>query len=112
MAVPTVITKNVAAQSITASTPFDLWTPASGKRIRILGFALSLTVAGSIVVKLKHSGSYSETLRTPLLLAGTGTTITLGSGIIPGVADDIIALDVSSSGSVSGFLFGTEESSS
>jgi hypothetical protein len=109
MAVPTPVLKNIAAQSITASTPFDLWTPASGKRIRVVGAALSLSVAGSVILKNKHSASYAETVRTPLMAAGIGQTFTFGAGLVPGVADDVLALDVSSSGSVSGYLFGFEE---
>src|SRR5215218_2863662 len=62
--------KNVAATAITAGTPVGIWTPAAGKRYRVLGFSLSLSVAGSII--FKEAGA--EKFRTPLALAGQAVT--------------------------------------
>lgn len=104
-----VIFKNIAAQAIVATVPFDLWTPASGKKYELLGWSLSTTVAGSIIFKNKHVAAYTEFLRTPLLLASTPHDgPTLQASDTPGVADDILALDVTISGTVSGFVFGRE----
>ena len=108
MAAKPIVLKPIAAQSITAGTPVDLWTPAAGKAYRLLGYALSLSVAGSVIVKNKHAAAYTETLRTPLLAAGTGIADELGAGLVPGVAGDLLAIDASASGSVSGYVFGQE----
>ena len=101
---------NVAAQAITAGTAVDLWTPAAGKRWRLLAYHLSLSVAGSVIVKNKHSGVYTEQLRTPLLAAGIGqASPPMGRGIVSPNANDLLALDVTATGSVSGYLLGREE---
>src|ERR1700740_536751 len=60
--------KEIKALSITAGTPVSIWTPASAtKKFRLMGYALSLSVAGSI---LFEDGTGNEVLRTPTLLAG------------------------------------------
>jgi hypothetical protein len=100
------VVKNIAAQAVTAGTPVTIWTPAAGRKFRFMGGALSLTVAGSVIIK----DAATEILRTPLLLAGTGIPLPpMGNGILSAAANNVCAVDVSASGSVSGFVFGTEE---
>lgn len=104
------VLKPIAAQAVTASTPVTVWTPATGKSYRIEGYALSLSVAGSVIVKNKNgNNAATETFRTPLLAAGVGIVDKLGEGIVPGVANDILQIDVTGSGSVSGYIYGAEE---
>lgn len=102
------IVKNVAAQAVAAGTPVTIWTPASGKAIRVLGFMLSLSVAGSVM--LKYGAGGTEFLRTPLMAAGAGlASPPLGNGILPGNPNDVLKIDVTATGAVSGFVFGSEE---
>lgn len=106
---PTVF-KNIKAVSITAGTPVSVWTPGSGNKFRLLGFMLSLSVAGSILFE-DATGSANEFLRTPLLAAGIGLASPNmgGFGYLSTAANNGLFLDVTASGSVSGFVFGTEE---
>ena len=108
MTTPQVI-KNIAAQAVTAGTPVTIWTPATGKQYRVLGYAVSLSVAGSVIFKNNHSGTATEVFRTPALLAGTGTGDKFGAGILPGAVNDALQIDVSASGTVSGYVYGEED---
>lgn len=98
--------KNIAAQAVTAGTPVIVWTPTTGKKFRVLGYALSLTVAGSVILK----DSTTEILRTPLMGAGIGlVSPVMGNGILSAAVNNALEIDVSATGSVSGYVYGTEE---
>lgn len=100
--------RNVAAQAVTAGTPVTVHTPASGKKFRLCGYALSVSVAGSVI--FKYGGANTEFLRTPVLPANTPVAVdTLGAGIAPGAAGDALKVDVTATGSVSGHLLVSEE---
>jgi hypothetical protein len=71
-----------------------------------MGYALSLSVAGSVILK----DATTELIRTPLMAAGIGQpSPKIGNGILAAAANDVLNIDVTSSGSVSGFVYGTEE---
>ncbi|HZU75957.1 MAG TPA: hypothetical protein VFA70_04280 [Dehalococcoidia bacterium] len=100
--------KPLAATAVTAGTPVTLWTPATGKAYRILGYAVSLSVAGEVIFKNSHAGTATEVFRTPALAAGTGIAGTLAAGFVPGAPNDLLQVDVSASGTVNGYVYGTE----
>ena len=99
--------KTVAAVAVTAGTPVAIWTPAGGKKFRVMGFALSSSVAGSIILK----DNTAEWIRTPLLLASTPfqTPPNMDNGFQSVLANNALFADVTASGTISGFVFGTEE---
>lgn len=100
--------KDFASTAITAGTPVAIWTPAAGKKFRLLGWALSLSVAGSII--FKYGAGNTTMFRTPALAAaGVHTSPALGNGSMPGAANDVLKVDVTATGSVAGFVFGVEE---
>lgn len=96
--------KNIAAQAVTAGTPVAVWTPAAGKRFAVLGYALSLSVAGSVILK----DNATEILRTPLLAAGTGIADRLPFTILSAALNNALKVDVTATGSVSGYVYGYE----
>lgn len=103
------IIKNVPGTAITAGTPVSVWTPASGKKFRILGYHLSNTVAGSIIFKDGVS-SPPEVFRTPIQAINTGTpSPPLGNGYLSSAANNQLWIDVTASGNVHGFVVGIEE---
>src|SRR5258708_36790283 len=57
--------KPIKAVAITAGTPAPVWTPAAGKRFRLLGFCVNPTVAASILFE-DATGGTNEVLRFPL----------------------------------------------
>jgi len=98
--------KNLAAVSVTAGTPVAAWTPTASKKFRVLGFMLSLSVAGAVILK----DATTEKLRTPLMAAGVGlASPQMGDGILSALADNVLNIDVTATGTVSGFIFGIEE---
>jgi hypothetical protein len=100
------VIKNIPAQAVTAGTPVGVWTPAAGKRFRLLGWALSLSVAGSVI--LKDQGA--EFMRTPLMAAGVGlVSQVMANGYLSSAANNVLQIDVTASGNVSGFVYGIEE---
>jgi hypothetical protein len=101
------VINELKATSITAGTPVAVWTPATGKWFRLLGWALSLSVAGSI---LFEDGSGTEFIRTPLLAAGIGIVAQFPySGYLSSTQNNKLYLDVTASGAVSGYIYGIEE---
>lgn len=100
--------KPIAAVAVVAGTPVTVWTPAAGKKFRLMGFMLSLSVAGSVLL-LDNAGG-AEIVRTPLMAAGAGlASPPLGNGALSAVANNVLKVDVTANGNVSGFVFGTEE---
>src|SRR5258708_37835914 len=61
--------KPIKAVAITAGTPAPVWTPAAGKRFRLLGFCVNPTVAASILFE-DATGGTNEFLRFSLTAAG------------------------------------------
>ncbi len=61
--------KPIKAVAITAGTPVAVWTPASGKRFRLLGFCVVPTVAASVLFE-DATGGANEFLRFPPTTAG------------------------------------------
>jgi hypothetical protein len=100
---------NLPAVSVTAGTPVTVFTPSGGTSFTVWALSVSLSVAGSVILK---SGN-TELLRTPAMPAGSGLYINLGhgTGLTPvrgGVQaknpGDPLKIDVTATGSVSGFL--------
>ena len=101
--------KTIKAQSVTSGTPVGVWTPASGKSFRLLGFMLSLSVAGAILFE-DTTGSSNEFLRTGLLAAGVAVASPdLQNGYLSSAPNNELFIDVTANGTVSGFIFGDEE---
>lgn len=101
---------NIPATAVTAGTPVPLFTPKSVDKFRLIALDVSLSVAGSVLFK----DATTEVLRTPLLAAGSGTgyvPLDVGQwdGLLSTAAGNALQLDVSASGSVSGFVIVREE---
>jgi len=92
-------TRNIAAQAITAGTPVSMVAGIAGKQIVVTGWAVSLSVAGSVLLKGSTSG---EVLRTPLLGVGIGMGLPVVR--VPLATGESLQLDASATGNVSGYL--------
>lgn len=101
---------DIPVTAITAGVPVTLWTPGAGKKFRILGWALSLTVAGSVILLDNAAGAFVPGGRTPAMGAGIGlVSQVMGNGFLSAVANNVLKADVSATGSIQGFVYGTEE---
>lgn len=97
---------NVPATAVTAGTPATLLTSAAGKRWRILAYSLSLSVAGGIL--FKEAGAL--VLSTPLMAAGVGLPSgPMGNGLLATNPADTLQIDVTATGSVSGWVLTMQE---
>lgn len=100
--------KDLPAVAIVAATPATVWTPAAGKRFRLMGGWLSSSVATTVV--LKYAAANTTLFRTPVLVANTPWTLPdLGQGAMPGAVNDALKCDVLANATVTAVLFGVEE---
>jgi len=101
--------KMISAVAITAGTPAVVWTPAIGKKVRLLGWSLSASAAARL--QFEDSGAAGVVImQSPLLaIAGIDTKERLGEGVLLGAADNTLKLNVSATATVSGMVWGVEE---
>jgi hypothetical protein len=103
------------AQAVTASTantPTLIWTPASGKKFRLMGYWFStINSAGLLFHDLASVGS-GGLLNIPSPIAAAGGEIKsppLGNGVISALANNKLWIDATSATTLTGFVWGTEE---
>lgn len=98
----------IPAVAVVAGTPVAVWTPAGGKKFHLMGYNVSLSVAGAIIFK---DGTTTEVFRTSAMAAGVGilNPANLGNGYASTVSNQGMFLDATASGTITGFAFGTEE---
>jgi hypothetical protein len=104
------VVKTIKATSITAGTAVSIWTPDAGLsnfRFVLMGYALSLSVAGAIIFE-DATGATNEFMRTPLMAAGVGQSSPNGLCYMSSTIGNALFLDVTNSGTVSGYIFGVE----
>jgi hypothetical protein len=100
--------KVIAPTAVTAGTRITVWTPAAGKRFRLMGYVLSTTVAGEIIFGDNAVGTVI--MRTGLLAANNAhESPPMGEGVGGGAVNNVLKLDVTVSGTVQGMVFGTED---
>ena len=104
------IFKMINANTITAGAAEAVWAGTAGKRIRLLGWCLSTSVAAAL--EFQDSGTAGTVIaQTPLLAtAGVHNSPNLGDGVLLAAGSDL-DLDVTSSSAVSGMVWGVEEGS-
>ncbi len=101
--------KIIDAVAVTAETPATVWTPASGKKVRLLGWFLSSSAAAAL--EFQDGGSAGTVIaQTPLLAAAAiHDASRLGEGVLLAAVDNTLDLDVTANSTVSGMVFGVEE---
>ena len=94
----------VALGSITT-----VWTPASGKKFRLMGGTISSSAAVSILFEDNAAGT--TIFRTPKLLVDTPYDFVVngGNGKLSGAADRVLKATSSGAANITGTIFGTEE---
>lgn len=99
--------KNVA---LTAGTPINVWTPASGKRFRLLGWALSSSATSASIIFEDNTGAANEFMRTPDMSANFGiVSPDMGDGFLSSAKNNPLFLDATATGNINGYVFGREE---
>jgi hypothetical protein len=99
--------KDINNIAVTAGTPATVWTPAAGKKFRLLAWDVELSVAGRII----FFDSAAVMFRTGAMAAGVSKAVNLGSnGFLSSTTVNPLKIDVSSTGSINGYVAGCEES--
>ena len=91
---------------VTAETP--IWTPAAGKKFRLMGVMLTGgVVAGNVVLKDNTAGATIFLL--PFGAAGATVVTALGNGILSASPNNLLTATGAATQTVSGMVWGTEE---
>lgn len=85
-----------------------VWTPATGKKFRLLGFSISVSAAANVL--LEDNAAATFIFRTPKLVADTPYTFILpGRGYLSTAANNVLKATSSAAANGTGTFFGTEE---
>lgn len=94
--------------AITAGTPQNLHTPASGKKFRVHGYSLASSAAAGVL--LKEGAGNTLVLRCPTTAINTPATCEdLGEGVLSAAADNILKVDATATGTITGWVAVSEE---
>lgn len=100
--------KDLAAVTIT--TIATVWTPATGKAIRLLGGTISVSAASNVLFEDNSAHADNFVFRTPKLEADKPYTFSLGRrGKRLAAVDNVLKATGSAAGTVTGTLWGVEE---
>lgn len=94
--------------TVTITTIQTAWTPASGKKVRLMGGTLSASAAMSILFE-DNAASSSVKFRTPKLAADTPYTFDIPGGMLLSTINNVLKITGSAAGAVTGTIWGTEE---
>lgn len=93
--------KGVAIGSIAT-----VWTPASGKKIRLIGGSISVSAAVSVL--FEDNGAGTDVWQTPVLTANTPYNFDLGNGKLLSAIDNVLKATSSGAANITGTLYGIE----
>jgi hypothetical protein len=101
-----VIFKSLSAVAIGAIAA--VWTPAGGKKFRLMGGSISVSVAASVLLEDNAGGT--TIIQLPALLANVPYQFDVANGILSGAANRVLKATASANPcTVTGFLYGAEE---
>jgi hypothetical protein len=100
--------KHFASTAITAGAGMTVWTPASGKKFRLMGYCISSSVAGQLIFGDNAVGTVIA--RSPAVAAAgiAQDGGSWGNGILSAAKDNVLKLD-GPTGNVAGMVWGIEE---
>jgi hypothetical protein len=102
---PTVF-KDLSAVAI--GTIATVWTPAGGKKFRLMGGVISVSAAVNVLFEDNAGAAF--VFRVPKLLVDTPLAFTLGgNGFLSAVANNVLKATSSAAANITGTLYGTEE---
>lgn len=84
-------------------------TPATGKKLRILGGTFSLSADASVLFEDNSAATANYVFRSPLLLAKTAYTFSLGNGKLLSAVNNVLKATASASASITGVIYYAEE---
>lgn len=103
-----IVFKPFASTAVVAGVGLTVWTPAAGKKFRLMGWLISDSVAGQLIFGDNAVGTVIARSET-LAAAGVSREDRIGNGILSAAANNVLKLDVTVNGNVAGMVWGTEE---
>lgn len=94
--------------TVAAGSIVTVWTPASGKRVVLMGFSISVSAQCSVLFEDNAAGAGNFVYRTPVLAANSQYTIDLGNGVALSAVDNVLKATSSAAANVTGTLYGIE----
>lgn len=95
--------------AVTITSIVTAWTPASGKKIRLMGGSISTSTAVSVLFEDNLAGT--TVFRTPKLQADAPYSFVVngGQGYLLAAANNVLKITSSAAGVVTGTIWGIEE---
>lgn len=92
--------------TIVAGTPQAVWTPTTGTKFILQGYALSVSVASAVIFK----DAAAVLFRSPTLAANTPCVVpSMAEGKTSALANNALNLDATVGCTVTGVIFGDED---
>lgn len=103
------VTKDIGTIALGSIT--TLWTPATGKKIRVMGLSISSSAAVSVLLEDNSNAAANFIWRTPKLLVDTPYTFDFSphGGFLLSAADNVLKGTSSGAANVTGTVWGIEE---
>lgn len=96
-----------AHDALAIATETTIWTPAAGKKFRLMRYHLISSVAGNIVLRDNTAGTIIAVI--PSGAGGSGVFVDLGNGILSAAANNVLTATGPATATLSGVVMGTEE---
>lgn len=101
------IFKSLSAVLITAET--TIWTPAAGKKFRLMGYCLAQgVVTGAVTLKDNTAGA-TIMIIPPNTIGVAFCSNPMGNGILSATVNNLLTATGASTETITGYVFGTEE---
>jgi hypothetical protein len=102
------IFKVINAVTITSET--TIWTPATGKKFRLMGYQLmSGATGGNVLLKDNTAGTTILIVGLNVANAQASSPPNMGNGILSAAANNVLTATGATGQTITGFVFGTEE---
>lgn len=96
--------------TFTGSTAYTIWTPAAGKRFRLMGVSVVVTAASKVSLRDGTAGSGTAFHTFGVAVAGDTYTFEFGNGYLSSAVNNVLELyNVSATSAAFITVFGTEE---
>ena len=93
--------------AVNTNAEITIWTPAAGKKFRLMGILVTTTVAGNLLFKDNTAGT--TIFIVPAMIGGAPTYISLGNGILSATAGNVLTCTGAAASTTSGTVWGVEE---
>lgn len=95
--------------AVTINSITTVLTPATGRKLRLLGGTFSLSADASVLFEDNSAATANFVFRSPLLLAKYPYTFIIGNGKLLAAANNVLKATGSASCTITGVLYYSEE---